>query len=238
MKVPFNALFPACICLGLIFCQSDAFAKRPKLPQLPDITHDGLVRVEDSNAADAVYLLPGADLSGYDKIILLEPQISFRKNWKRDINRSQRVNRINDRDIEKMIARGKDLLLEEFTEELEKKGYPVVHASESNVLLVRAAIINLDVYAPDPDNKLGIWVKVYTDGAGEATLILELSDSVTGQTLVRAVDTKFTDNDFSWRIPRSQSTNKMDARRAFSSWAQMLAKGLDRAKEAKTAEEE
>ncbi len=112
MKKTFNTIYPACICLALIFCQSDAFAKRPKLPDLPDITHDGLVRVEDPNSADAVYLLPGADLSGYEKIILLEPQISFKKYWKRDINRG-RGNRINDRDIEKMIARGKDLLLEE-----------------------------------------------------------------------------------------------------------------------------
>ena len=76
-----------------------------------------------------------------------------------------------------------------------------------------------------------MWSRVYTDGWGQATLVLELYDSVTGQFLARAADTE-TDNGerFGYGIPRSQTTNIADVRAAFNGWAKMLAIGLDRAK--------
>lgn len=202
----------------------------------PEVSHDGLVR-QPSKRADAVYVLPGADLSGYTKVTLLEPQIAFRKYWQSDINSSRTVNRISDKEMDKMIATGKELLIEQFTKELEKGGYSVVTESGPDVLAVKPAIVDLDVYAPDPNNMSGIWMDTYARGSGEATLYLELYDSVTDQLLLRAIDTKRDDTDpMSWRIPRTQASNIQDARWAFSDWARMLVKGLKQAKEASTAE--
>jgi len=221
----------SCICLALALVSPDAFAK--KRPKLPDVTTDGLVRVvKPKSKATAVYMLPGADLSGYDKIILLEPGIAFQKNWKSDYNSSRRLDRIDDRDMENMIARGKKIFLEQFTKTLEKKGYPVVHAAEGNVMLVRAAIIDLTVFAADPNRTAGTRSKVYTEYAAEATLVLEIYDSLTGQIIVRAIDRKNDIGDnFGWAQSRTQFSNINDARSAFHEWALMLTNGLKRAKE-------
>ena len=102
------------------------------------------------------------------------------------------------------------------------------------MLLVKPSIIDLDIYAPDPNKQVGIWVKVYTEAAGEATLSIELYDSITQQILVRALDTKKNIGDtFGWYEPRNHYTNVTDARQALNSWAKMLAKGLNRAMAAK-----
>lgn len=196
----------------------------------PEVSHDGLVRVEKSKA-DAVYLLPGADLGEYTKINLLEPQIAFRKYWQQDVNSGRTFNRINEGDMVRMIETGKHLLVEQFARELEKGGYAVVDSPGPDVLAVKAAILDLDMTAPDPNNAAGIWANTYARGAGQATLQLELYDSVSGQLLVRAFDRKYEQDDgFGWRIPRTQATNIQDARRAFSDWARMLVKGLNQAK--------
>ena len=202
----------------------------------PDVSHDGLTRVAKSKA-DAVYKLPGADMADYDKVMILEPQISFRNYWQQDMNRSRTFDRISDDDMVKMIERGQVLLVEEFTKELEKGGYPVVTKAGPGVLAIKPSIIDLDVTAPDPNNTSGIWVETYSRGAGEATLELELYDSVSSQLLMRAFDRKYEmDDGFSWRFQRTQATNTQDALRAFSDWARMLVRGLNQAKASPAAE--
>ena len=222
--------FPLLAIIGLVLAGCETTS------QYPDVSPDGLTRV-DSKRADAVYVQPGADLTGYTKIALLEPQISFRKNWQQDVNMDRPMRRVSDKDMARMIAVGKQLLAEEFLDELKRGGFEVVEEFGPDVLVVKPAIVDLDIFAPDPDNTAGIWTKTYSDGSGSATLWLELYDSVTGQLLVRAYDSKSNEGDgFTWRIPRSQATNMNDARYAFQSWAKMLVKGLNAAK-AKGAEE-
>ena len=106
----------------------------------------------------------------------------------------------------------------------------MVSEAGPDVLEVKPSIINLDVYAPDPDNLSSAWTQTYTRGSGEATLILELYDSISNQLLARAIDRKVdSESNFS-RIPRTQATNVADARYAFSNWASLLVKGLDEAR--------
>jgi hypothetical protein len=199
----------------------------------PDVSPDGLTRV-DSKRADAVYVRPDASITGYTKVALMEPHISFRRNWQSD---QRFMNRVSDADMVKMIEVGKQLLGQEFIKALQKGGYEVVTDPGPDVLVVKPAIIDLDIFAPDPRNTSGIWVTTYSNGSGRGTLWLELYDSVSMQLLVRAYDTKSNENDgISWRIPRTQASNIQDARFAFQSWASMLVKGLDAAK-AKGAEE-
>lgn len=201
---------------------------------LPEVTHDGLVRVPNTRAG-AVWKLPEADLSIYKRIALLEPDISFRKNWRDNVNSDRMISdRITAQDMEKIIAEGKKLLLEEFTKELEKSGFAVVLEYADDIMVVRPVILNLEISAPDTDNTAGIWGNTYTDGGGAATLVIELYDSVTKQILVRASDSKSSANQgaSSWMMPRSQGTNIAGARNAFADWAGMLVKGLKEAQAA------
>src|SRR5581483_7006252 len=69
---------------------------------------DGLTRVRSSKLR-YVYLLPGADFSPFNKVMLDPTEIAFRRNWQRDFN-SRTVRslsgRITDADIEQMVDQG------------------------------------------------------------------------------------------------------------------------------------
>lgn len=208
-------------------------AKRQKMP---DTTADGLLLIKKAKGADYVYALEEADLSIYNRIILLEPNIAFRKHWQDDINSGRTIDRISDSDMEAMIAGGKEIFMKQFTKTLDKKKYPIAEKPEGDVLLVKATIANLEINAPDPDRTNGTWTKIYTEEAGEATLIIELYDSVTGQILIRAIDHQEIGEQFGMPIARTQFTNINDARDVFDMWAKALARGLDNAKKAKSKE--
>lgn len=222
----------AAMAAAVLFAPLTGFAKKK---ELPEISEDGLHKVHKPKEVDVAYTRPGVDFSTYNTVKVLEPYIAFRKDWKDNQNSSRPTNKISDRDMQKMISTGKELFAKEFKKVLEKKGYPVVDEIGSDTLIVRPAIINLDVYAPDPNNLNGIWNKVYTDGAGQATLYVELFDGPSSQILAKAFDHK--DGSMggsSWRMPRTRSSNMNDARSAMNDWAHALVNGLERAKEQTT----
>ena len=72
------------VCLVFALAATTAFAKA----DLPAVSHDGLHLMQDTKLR-AVYMKPGADLSGYDKIALLDTYVAFRKNWKREHNQEE-----------------------------------------------------------------------------------------------------------------------------------------------------
>ena len=51
----------------------------------PPVSTDGLQLLPHTTLA-AVYVKPGADLSQFDKLALLDPYVAFAKNWQRDYN--------------------------------------------------------------------------------------------------------------------------------------------------------
>jgi hypothetical protein len=205
-------------CLNPVFAQSK---------DTPEVTHDGLVLEEGS--VDVLYVLPEADFSGYNRVVILEAYIAFKKNWKRDQNRDTRIRRVTDKDMAKMIDQGKDLFKHVFAEELEKGGYEVVAGAAEDVLLLRPAIINLDITAPDTNNTPGRST-TYTASAGQATIFLELYDSVTGQILARVFDRKADRNAVGWGMPTTSVSNQQKITRGFRYWAGLLVEGLDLAK--------
>jgi len=210
---------------ALLALATSALAKEQELPQ---VTEDGLHRVADSKMA-IVYAEPGADLSGYQKVQLLDAYVAFKKNWERD-QRSSSVDplRVTSSDIEKIKNSLAEQFQSVFTEVLTEGGYPVVDAAGDDVLLVRPAIINLDVAAPDT-MKAGR-SRSYTDSAGEMTLYVELYDSVTGDLIAKAIDRKVDRNSgfYTWT---NSVTNKAAADRILKGWAEILLNALNEAKE-------
>jgi hypothetical protein len=203
-------------------------------PDAPKVTEDGLTQVAKSKA-DLVYVRSGVSFAGYKKLMLIEPTIAFRKNWQTDQKFQTPSNPVTDADMAKMIETGKQVLVEEFGEALTKAGYTFVAERGADVLAIKPQILELDIAVPDPDNSIGSYKKVYTDDAGEATMVIELYDSVTGQLLARAFDRTTADyNSFNRRTERTQQTNLQDAHYVTREWARMLVKGLERAKAAKT----
>ena len=115
----------------------------------------------------------------------------------------------------------------EFTKVIGDKGYPVVDEVGEDVLLVRPAIINLDVTAPDlMTANMGMTV---VRSAGSMTLYLELYDSATSELLARVIDAKADNRGIAQRANRS--TNKAAADRIIKGWASELADHLGDVKE-------
>lgn len=216
-----KSLFPT-----LVVFMAAVFLTGCETTSAPAVSEDGLVRIK-SKRADVVYVQPGASLDGYDKIMLIEPQISFRQDWQSDWNMNNPMRRVDDRYVVDAVATGKRLLQEEFAKALTKKGFTLVDQPGPDVLTVKPAIIDLDIYAPDPNNTAGMWSKTYSNGSGRATMFLELFDSSSNQLLVRIMDTRDNENDgYSWRMQRNRAINMNDARFAFSAWGTDLANGL------------
>lgn len=196
--------------------------------ELPEVTEDGLHRVPDSKMA-LVYADPEADLVYYNRVKLLDAYVAFKKNWARNQRSSSRGSMsISSRDIEQIKERLSNEMNVVFRQVLEDGGYPVVDEVADDVLLLRPAIINLDVQAPDTMRAASS--RTYTDSAGEMTLYLELYDSVTGDLLAKALDRR-ADNRSGYYTWASSVTNKAAADRILKGWANILLDALNEAKQ-------
>ncbi len=198
-----------------------------KQQEPPEITEDGLHRIHDGKLA-LVYADPGADLSQYSRVHLIEAYVAFKKNWARDHRSGSATGRISSSDMEKI----KSSLAEEFNtifrDELEKNGYELTDEAADDVMIVRPAIINLDVNAPD---KLSAGrSQTYTASAGEMTLYVELIDSVTGDTFAKALDRRADNARGGFYTWTNSVTNRAAAQHILRGWATILREALDEAK--------
>jgi hypothetical protein len=184
---------------------------------------DGLAKV-DAKRLDAVFLLPGADFRAYNKVMLDPTEVAFKKDWMRDQNNSTRSlgSRISDADVRKGI----ELARKEFEEILGQAytdaGYTVVTEAAPDVLRVRTAVVNLDVVAPDM--RTAARSRTYADRAGEATIIVEVRDSLSGELLGRAADRR--EAGLNGPFLRDSMSNRADFRRLFRTWSKISADGM------------
>jgi hypothetical protein len=194
----------------------------------PQGSWDSLIEVKSSRFDDA-FLLPGADFRGYDKVILDPAEVAFRKDWMRDMNNARQINgRVTEEEAKRILSIVKADTGEIFAKAFAKAGYQVVDAPAEKALRVTPAIINLYVNAPDTMSAAR--VMTFTTEAGEATLVLELRDSLTNALLARVVDRRVAERmgGFGNRPTMSNSvTNQADFQRAASTWANASVKGLE-----------
>ena len=191
-------------------------------------TQDGL-ELRSQTKTRVVYAKPGADFSGYDKVAILDCYVEFEKNWQKDYNESQvgLDGRVTDKDVERMKA---DLAAEfkkVFTTELQDKGgYQVVTTAAPDVLVLRPALINVEVNAPDL--MTADFRRTVVRSAGQMTLYLELWDATTNTLLARIADARADNTGFAQEANRV--TNAAAADLILRDWADELRKHLDAAR--------
>ncbi len=197
----------------------------------PDVTADGLHRVEGSELA-LVYLKPGATFGGYDKLKILDCFVAFKKHWKpHDATGGSRATTKDMENIKKHLAAEFRKI---FIQELQTKGgYEVVDAPGEDVLLVRPAIINLDVTAPDTMEAGRS--RSFSTSAGQMTLYVELYDSATSDLLARVIDARSgrSSGPIEWQ---TKVTNRAQADKILRKWAGVLRERLDEAHDRRTRE--
>ncbi|MGI9330374.1 MAG: DUF3313 family protein [Gammaproteobacteria bacterium] len=188
-------------------------------------SHDGLKLVK-KNRSTELYIRPGVSLAQYKRIAILDCPVAFRKNWERDQNNEvvDPMNRVDKKDMDRIKSELSKEFRRIFTRELQEKGgYTVVDTGGEDVLILRPAIINLDVTAPDKMTP-GM-SETFTASALSMTLYLELYDSVSSQILARYIHA---DGDREGMVQISNRvTNKAAADRVLTRWADRLRKGLD-----------
>ena len=119
----------------------------------------------------------------------------------------------------------KDLADEIFTEELRKSTrFTMVDAPGPEVLVVRGAL--LDIVSNVPPTTVGR-SDIFISRVGEATLVLEIVDSVSGETLARAAERGAAEPAGNRGIRSSTPANTNEVRRLLRRWAVRLREGLD-----------
>lgn len=194
----------------------------------PETTPEGLV-LQKNTKSRVVYLKPGATFTQYNRVAILDCLVEFEKDWQKDYNNSRLglEGRVSDKDIERMKTGLAAEFKKVFTKELQDKGgYEVVNTAAPDVLVLRPALVNVEVNAPDLMTA-GINATVVRS-AGQMTLFLELWDSSTNTLLARMLDAA-ADND-AFAKQASRVTNVQAADRILSDWAHELRVRLDEVK--------
>ncbi len=204
----------------------------------PDpVSYDGLV-LRESSTMGTVYVRPGADLTIWKQVALAPCDVAFRRNWLSLQNSSRRslAWRVTQQDMDNIREGLSSLCDDAFREALlEAPAYTLIdpELAETETLLVTPRIIDLDIVAPDVA-RAGM-ARTYTTQSDEMTLLLEVSDAHTGQVLARVTDRRV-----ELRSPRFEWSNSVtqrrDAKRALSRWAEALREGLDSAAGASAAQ--
>lgn len=204
---------------GLAIATAPALAQR----QQPPVEWDGLMLV-DSDRFDVAYLAPGVDFSVYTKVMIDPTQAAFKKDWVRDYNRDAQLSaRISDDEALEALTMIQSGFEEVFAQAYRDAGYEVVTTPAPDVLRLATGVVNITVSAPDrmtPSRSMS-----FAGEAGQAALILEARDSMSGALLGRGVDQReIGDNQFAMR--RTSVSNRFDFEQAFEAWADMSADAL------------
>jgi hypothetical protein len=200
--------------------------------QYPPVSPDGL-QLRKTLEYGAVYVKEGADFSKYKSVGLLECDVQFAKNWARDYNE-------NELDLAAQVTpsdekRIKDDLSVQFNKvfvaELGKNGdFQIVTTQGPGVLILRPALLNLIVTAPDTDDPSPSADIVAS--AGQMTLYLELWDGGTSTLLARVIDTEADESTGGMAESADSVTNQAAADIILKRWADRLRKALDAARNA------
>jgi Protein of unknown function (DUF3313) len=210
------------LCVALAFAGLPARAAKDEPPQ---VSEDGLQLVKQTKTR-LVYKKPGATFTQYKRVAILECAVEFSKDWLRDYNNSQidPSRRVGDKDLDRAKASLAAQFKKIFTDELVTKGgYQISANAAPDVLVLRPALVNIQVSAPDlmtPGRSV-----TFVQASGQMTLYLELWDSSTNTILGRVMDARGSNDSYGKRS--SSVTNMAAADSIMQSWAKELRERLD-----------
>lgn len=212
----------AASCLLLLAC-----APRQPVIDADAPSYDGMVPVRDSGMKEA-WIKPDLNLSTYERMVLLPIEVQFRAvrpTAGTRLGRSQDTEfPISPADQKRLV----DIVTEVFREELATSRHlTLTREPGPDVLLVRASL--LDIVSRVPPEEPGR-NEIFLDEVGEATLVLELQDSQSGETLARAVDRRAADpvdyaNTNVSRVTSVQAWTEV--RRVARRWASTVTRRID-----------
>ena len=192
-----------------------------------EVTFDGLHRV-DKTVMGLAWVKPDIDLEPYTKLMLVGAGVTF----KPVDNEGERWWPGRSTDTEFPISpegqeRVRTELRDAFAKELERnERYEIVTEPGPGVLMLIGTVIDIVSRVPPIDDCVGR-CDVYLNDVGEATLVLELRDSVTNEVLARAADRRAAEVAFPLNASVSTVTVWPEVRRLAQTWARIVRNRLD-----------
>ena len=190
------------------------------------MTFDGLFPVKNTRA-HAAWARADLDLTPFSKIMLEGVGVEYRPGGESGQTWRQRSSGGPFEVTEAQKERFESLMREAFIEELGRsEHFTIVTEPGPDVLLIRGAL--LDVVSFVPPETAGR-SEVFLSRVGEATLVLEIRDSITEAIMARAVDRRAAEQPAGSSVvtPSNRVTNATEVRRLARTWARMLRERLD-----------
>lgn len=209
-------------CLALAACTPATPVIQADAP-----TYDGMVPLRDSGMKEA-WIKPDINLSTYQRMLLLPVEVQFRAVRPAagtTLARTQDTEfPLRDVDKQRLV----DTVTAVFREELAKSRHLALTTEAGpDVLVVRPSLLDIvSRVPPEPSARYDLFL----DEVGEATLVLELQDSLSGETLARAVDRRAADpvDDLNSNVSRVTSvTAWTEVRRVARRWASIVTQRID-----------
>ena len=211
-----------CGALALAYPRDVSAADTP-----PQVSKDGLqLKIHTKN--EVVYVKPGATFNQYKRVMILDCYVAMQKGWQQDYNSNEGADldrQVTDSDVQRIESTLSAEFKKVFTSELQKGGYQVTTTPAPDVLLLRPAIINVRVTAPDLMTA-GMDMNVITS-AGSGTFYLELW-APPHTLLARALDAQADQQPFAQQA--NSVTNMQAADIILKKWADDLVRHLDSAR--------
>jgi hypothetical protein len=216
-----GVLIGLCAGLTLAYPRDVSAADTP-----PQVSKDGL-QLKTHTKQRVVYVKPGATFNQYDRVTILDCYVEMQKDWQRNYNANvaggDPSREVGNDDVQRIRSALATEFKKVFTTELQKGGYQVTSTPAPDVLLLRPAIINVQVTAPDLMTA-GMDVNVIAS-AGSGTFYLELWDPSTNTILARAMDAEADQQPFARQA--NAVTNREAADMILKNWADDLVRHLD-----------
>ena len=201
-------------------------SSEPTIQTGPDAetTFDGLVRIDNARFAHA-WIDPDVDLTVYNKIIPGGAEFEFR-----NVQRTTGTTRARANEREFWISDGNrqrlvDTVSGVFAEELARSEHFTITDEAGPETMVIVGMLH-DIVSRVPPEQAGR-NEVWLSSVGEATLIIEISDSLSGEVIYRAVDRRAAENVGSDMIRANSAQTWGEVRRLARRWATRLREGLD-----------
>lgn len=210
--------------VALIFVASCATEPSIQTGPNAETTFDGLVRIDDARFAGA-WVDPDVDLKRYTKIIPGGAEFEFRSVQKMSASQARRTNErefwISDSNRQRLV----DTVTEVFEEELQRSKYfTVTDEPGPDALIIVGGLHDIVSQVPPEDvGRSEVWIR----SVGEATLVIELRDSLSNEVVYRAVERRAAENVGNQMIRANTATTWAEVRRWARRWAVRLREGLD-----------
>jgi len=202
-------------------CQSSS----PTIDTSPDaeLTYDGLATVK-GGTADLAWVRPGADISQYSKIRLQGVGIEYRPGGDSGRTYMARTRGGHFEVTPEQRARFEQGMSEAFREELAlSEHFTLVEEDGPDVLLIMGGLLDVVSYVPP---ETAGRTEVFLSRVGEATLVIEIRDSITHATLARAIDRRAAESTTEF-THSNRVRNRAEFRRVAKHWARLLRTRLD-----------